>query len=829
MRLRKTIKRIVALGTGATMVGATLLGAMAAADLSDYPAPFVADGAFNALLVVGAAAKTEDVLGAIDIATSLQYSTTVTKPLPGSGTTISVSGEGVKIETDSNQVTIGEALRTVKTRLDDEELPALLKKGTYVNDGDDESTEYEYSQELEFGPTDNATVTWVKDDDLDEEDPHLVLLSPKASGSDTDWFLKYTLDFSKDANSDWYTGTTCGSANELCDFEETQVEILGVEYDVTKAEWDGTTITWEMMGGVSLNTMYEGETKTFTVNGVDYEVTVDIISDTGSSSESVILTINGESTKELFKDQTQSVAGIEVGIKQVMGNEAGEANAGKDLVQFYLGAQKVVFTDAATGSSNTWDSNVKVGGTDVDELYVDFYTSGGSGNGVDLKIQKIELTWRPEDNLFVAEGTPVTFPGLGSFEVLYEGLTSSGEEEVVVIEQNGEDVMQITAPLQAGSTTFDFLYRGATTNYTEFGSDDKDLHVTGTPTLQDGDWMILSDSTERETHVVELDNVDSRNVTRLKDLADGSKYEATCTSTCTINVGDVQAVFSSVDNDAGTATVGSGSDISNLVYTKEGLTINLGTEPTNAASHTVTIREEDENSVLNGGNQFQVTCGTAGSDYKVSVTTITDVDAFETAVIESNAYQEYGTSDDLGYYSQFGTRVVHDTGGDQDKVTIYYPGEEAHANVFVNSETAVVSEGGGSGTYEEVQRIEVGAAVLDSEVGSLTAQNTIVVGGPCVNSLAAELMGNPAQCAEGFEMGKAMIKLFEHDNGNVAMLVAGYSAMDSRRAARVVANYEQYDNFAGTELEVTGTSLTDISVGVPVAEEEMMEEEAAEE
>ncbi|MFH1398543.1 MAG: hypothetical protein ABIG95_00345, partial [Candidatus Woesearchaeota archaeon] len=75
---------------------------------------------------------------------------------------------------------------------------------------------------------------------------------------------------------------------------------------------------------------------------------------------------------------------------------------------------------------------------------------------------------------------------------------------------------------------------------------------------------------------------------------------------------------------------------------------------------------------------------------------------------------------------------------------------------------------------------------------------------------------NPANCAAGFEMGKAMVKLFEQSNGNVALLVAGYSAMDTRRASRVVANYGDYATaFKGMELEVTGTSLTDIQVGVP--------------
>ena len=71
-------------------------------------------------------------------------------------------------------------------------------------------------------------------------------------------------------------------------------------------------------------------------------------------------------------------------------------------------------------------------------------------------------------------------------------------------------------------------------------------------------------------------------------------------------------------------------------------------------------------------------------------------------------------------------------------------------------------------------------------------------------------MGNPANCAEGFEPGKAMLKLFEN-GGNVALLVAGADALDTRRAARVLANHQDYD-LSGDEVLVTGTSLTDINV-----------------
>ena len=93
MELRKALKGIVALGTGATMVGATVLSALAAANLANYPAPFVSGGQFDALIVVGANAKTDDVLGSIDIATSLQAANTVTKALPGSATSVTVEGD----------------------------------------------------------------------------------------------------------------------------------------------------------------------------------------------------------------------------------------------------------------------------------------------------------------------------------------------------------------------------------------------------------------------------------------------------------------------------------------------------------------------------------------------------------------------------------------------------------------------------------------------------------------------------------------------------------------------------------------------------------------
>lgn len=107
------------------------------------------------------------------------------------------------------------------------------------------------------------------------------------------------------------------------------------------------------------------------------------------------------------------------------------------------------------------------------------------------------------------------------------------------------------------------------------------------------------------------------------------------------------------------------------------------------------------------------------------------------------------------------------------------------------------------------QKLDI--ARMDSEVEVLSAQNTIIIGGPCANGAAAMLMGYPENCLEGFELGKGIIRLYEFENGKIAMLVAGVVALDTRRTTMVLANYQDYD-LKGTEMVISGVSLNDITV-----------------
>ncbi len=94
----------------------------------------------------------------------------------------------------------------------------------------------------------------------------------------------------------------------------------------------------------------------------------------------------------------------------------------------------------------------------------------------------------------------------------------------------------------------------------------------------------------------------------------------------------------------------------------------------------------------------------------------------------------------------------------------------------------------------------VNAAKLDSEISDPLNTNLIVIGKPGENTVANLLF---REVSNSPNPGEGLIKLFKHD-GYVQMLVTGYSTEDTRKAAKVLQNYKNY-NLQRTSLLVTGT------------------------
>ncbi|MBT4334751.1 hypothetical protein HOD61_02950 [archaeon] len=101
------------------------------------------------------------------------------------------------------------------------------------------------------------------------------------------------------------------------------------------------------------------------------------------------------------------------------------------------------------------------------------------------------------------------------------------------------------------------------------------------------------------------------------------------------------------------------------------------------------------------------------------------------------------------------------------------------------------------------------ALMTPEQVTDATAYNLILVGGPCVNSLTAQFEGVAAgscDAASGYSANTGYVKLF--DNGEkVALVVAGWEADDTKRAAKVVVNPASFALAGKSAVTVTGTGL----------------------
>jgi hypothetical protein len=119
------------------------------------------------------------------------------------------------------------------------------------------------------------------------------------------------------------------------------------------------------------------------------------------------------------------------------------------------------------------------------------------------------------------------------------------------------------------------------------------------------------------------------------------------------------------------------------------------------------------------------------------------------------------------------------------------------------------------GTVKQVVPITAAVAKLDSEVTDAikTGKNLVLVGGPCKNSLVADLKtaGKFAYgCSDWPGQNFALIQAIDDGfaTGKVAVVVAGTTADDTRLASSVLQDYaDKLSSITASTVNVTGTTL----------------------
>jgi hypothetical protein len=622
------------------------------------------------------------------------------------------------------------------------------------------------------------------------------------------------------------------------------------------------------MAGAVNDVLEEGASKSYTLpTGEEFDVTLDFVGTTTAK-----FTVNNEVTSSLEEGDTFKLdSGSEIGVVDIM---AQAFAGGLRKAEFDIGANKIKIDDPNTVSNYTNDATITVGSTELSSVKGHIITSTDEGitHGSDVTITSIEINYTAGQDLYLGEGSSAADVAdlaesqegnffADAFDFKFEGLQVGATEEVS-FKPSGSYNYKIKFTNKAGiEYSQDIVNKAGSSGNIRLGrytgSTVRGIVMNEIELINDEDYFIVSKN--KYSHIMQFKDVvqgtsttDNTGTIKILDTGSGDMHEVTYSSLSgDLNLdGNTFKINISSDTNDGEIMVdlNGDSDLTDAMVAPElwtkgelNITLNCGGVSASAGNNEsricLTTEDDEDNNrdtiVINfttSSNKLDVTDdiinATWGSQYSPSTSLQLSEDG-------SNVYNMYTN------YGLFITMDRKGTGTDtQNDLVITYPDEEVFGAFFITAGATTSSTSSGSGTVETtaVTKIDVGAAVLDTDPavdGKEKTQNLIVVGGPAINKAAAVLLGKPFPsygAASGIPENAAIVKLVEQTDGNVALVVAGWTAEDSQRASRVVADFETYrtaGTLTGMEVEVTGTSLSDITVSAPTVEEVV--EEAAEE
>jgi hypothetical protein len=810
MKVRKAISKIAALGVGGLMVGATLMGAMAQ-DLSDYPSMFIEDGEFNGYFVVGEAAMGIDTLGVTNIAVSIQSeATTQTQICAGGGGGDVNIDEGVEL--GKNDVYLGDAINEEDSELTETDLD-FLEDGTYTDNEDDcddcQDNDNDYTQEIVLGA---ATVNYYQDDDDATEG------GPYVFASKQDVLYTYVFEFDEAVEYE----------DDSDDFATTTIDIQGRTYTITEADFDGSGVLDEL-------TLQSGETTIWITQGDVIEKQVGGVTHTiemvnvAESEDKCGIKIDG-SLVWIATSDTETVNGVTVGVTDVTAVHSKDYD--QDICQINIGADEIVLKDG---------DNVEIEGAEIEDAEVtinnDRITDVGAGNGTWMGFN---ITFTPDEDIYLAVNDEYIDPVFKNFKFTFGGLETSASD-TIVFDSTGNDATVTFMNIDGKEVEMPFNLDGSDNVILGDGtaSDDK-IYLEGescdTGTLSDceGAQFLLVNGVADEIHIVEITELaDDNNEVSFEDITYDLEKNEEDVPTATAHTGG---------NTTGSEyTFNLGSSIGTFALNLTGPGDNLNSEITLANAtgivfHDLSTAGAYQWKTENAEATMMISWVDATTDaYNISITEYDNGDVAEdtlwlnvTGADEEIDFEDVtwdiasGTIDaddsdepDTWAWSASGGTALYNTDDDNDdhvEVTVYY--EAVFAQVFVaptGAQFAATQTDDGCTVCDQVNRIPATVTKLDTDVSSATAQNVITVGGPCVNSVTATLMGaNSENCAEGFEANKAIIQLVQNGD-NFGLVVAGLTGKDTLLATRIMHSYEDYD-LEGMKMIATTVSESSLSV-----------------
>lgn len=734
------------MAAGATLAlgaGAVTLGDLVSVSGNTMTSPYI---------VIGGNAAAEDTLAAADVGVALAGQATTTVTVPGAAGSMSVS-DGALIETKSSNLYIGQNFDNVLSKYTVKEMPTLLASGTIKQK---DGKEVDYGQRIYPG----AQHVQFNREDSDWESPVLnVELTKNAQ------LYQYLLKFSP--------------AIDIDEIANKDIEILGKPYVFSDVdgELNGDILT--LFAASQTETVSAGQSITVTVEGTDYVITVVGINDDGTSAT---IDVNGEAFEV---DEDEDELDIEKGDLKahVKAIRAFKFPAEAGSVELFVGSEEMVLENG---------QEVSLGDTDIDGTAVVI------DNSSDTEIKSVSITYAMEDKEVLQVGDEFEDPVFMSFVVAFGGIVpdlDAASKDMIVVESASDKNVDISFTNLDGIEYDETLvYWNETTNAIELSNGDDVVHVCNNESIGEDEFVIVTD--EEYSYILMHDGMNSDDEIILVDVSSDTEYAITVD-----DVGDKISI-GSIDVDV-TGFLGDGAGeqvtLNNTMgpvgenefvamYTEQGAMLEFAVNCSSGMFYGYINLTESEFETTDDATEavLNISFGGDATNDEIDTVDVQDAGLEGGMVADEEGDYEYGVSEG-------GTYVERDKSGDRQVLNIYTPDEPSPVAVaFGANPTFTAGEGVSAGTVQQAVQIKNSVSKMESEISTATLDRDLVLlGGPCANSLVAEVLNMSAasgQCSADFTAlypTEGVITVVENafGSGQKALVVAGVDRTATRNLA----------------------------------------------
>jgi len=836
-------KKLAAITGSALMTGLALAGPVLAtsvtalSNIADLVS--VTDSTLSfPIFVIGANAATDDVAAAVDVAVNMASNAKTSEDVSCvGGGAVGITG-GVSMATGTNPLVLWDNFSSSRQVLTATDLPEILASSNYV---DQASVSVPYSQYLTFT---NAAANGqiVYDTRSGGTQPELGLRFNGGSSVYT-----YLLAFTKRVSEVASTGTVTNMVNS-------QLNMLGKTWTITTATSGVDTLALTMLSGKNAQTVTTETPVTFTVDDKTYTVTLVAVG-TISNVAAATLSISGgglsaPQTVQVLTGGSKTLNdGTLLGVTSIFSTTK---TGSIDSAVVFLGADKLELEDTNITDTTSY-AGLKVNGETLTQFLV---TMTGTATAAALTLNNIQIVWTPTLEQFLTPGNSLTDPASGGWKIFFGGISPAIDDttnrETITITPSGTSAGLAFKTSDGKSLNQNFVKATSSTAVTFTDAGGYAIHVVEGELVNENEYVIVGQNNLAASaqnpfghilRILSLENV-TTSTSSIQDIASGTTMSVTGGNTTLYLDGQTYYLAaynatharitwgsSAANDNVGASTYdvypaimsskGSWVSITNPV-TITGLTqyanytfnlptgsvtlnVSVGTygnttvgtysqfEFVNTSATSVTIRATNNQGVVAGGSVIQWT--TPG------------------ILIQEGLDQSQGTTQNK-YMDEYGSYVTYDSTA-PGAFSLSYPSTQALAIVGVGKSPAAGSAtAGGTVTTEQVLEITADVVYVDDEPGiPKTSRDLVLMGGPCINTLVADLATSgkfPYTCANwpGRDFGRVELIEDAFASGYTALVIAGTHAEQTDLAARIVQQGftgASATKLAGSSVEVTGT------------------------